>query len=321
MDEFGIIARHFAPLATTPGAFGLKDDAAAIAARPGFDLIVTTDQIAEGTDFFKHDPPATIAKKALRVNLSDLAAKGAAPDCYLLAIALPPGMTEEWLADFAAGLAADQARYGISLLGGDTSATEGPLTITLTAFGFVPQGRMVTRGGARPGDAIYVTGGIGDSAGGLAIFNREKHALTEAQRDHLVARYRMPEPPIDFGKRLPGLATASVDVSDGLIADVGHLASASRVAVEIEAEAIPMSDALRAYWGAGPDAILRAATSGDDYQIAFSASPAREGDIRAAAMQTGVTVTRIGVVAAGEGVLLNYQCRPLPVPKPGYRHF
>lgn len=321
MDEFGIIARHFAPLATAPGAFGLKDDAAAIAARPGFDLIVTMDQIAEGTDFFKHDPPATIAKKALRVNLSDLAAKGTAPDCYLLAIALPPGMTEEWLAEFAAGLAADQARYGISLLGGDTSATEGPLTITVTAFGFVPQGRMVTRGGARPGDAIYVTGVIGDSAGGLAIFNREKHALTEAQRDHLVARYRMPEPPVDFGKRLADLATASVDVSDGLVADVGHLASASGVAVEIDAEAIPMSDALRAYWGAGPDAILRAATSGDDYQIAFSASPARDGDIRAAALQAGVTVTRIGTVRAGEAVLFNYQGRSLPVPKPGYRHF
>jgi len=321
MDEFGIIARHFAPLATAPGAFGLKDDAAAIAARPGFDLIVTTDQIAEGTDFFKHDPPAAIAKKALRVNLSDLAAKGATPDCYLLAIALPQDMTEEWLAEFAAGLGADQARYGISLLGGDTSATEGPLTITITAFGFVPQGRMVKRGGARPGDAVYVTGFIGDSAGGLAIFKREKHALTEIQRDHLVARYRVPEPPIEFGKRLAGLASSSVDVSDGLVADMAHLASASGVAIDIHAERIPLSDALRAFWGEGPDAILRAATSGDDYQIAFSAPPARDGDIRAAAASAGVTVTRIGMAAAGEGVTLHHQGHPLPVPRPGYRHF
>ncbi|MBN9543838.1 MAG: thiamine-phosphate kinase [Alphaproteobacteria bacterium] len=319
MDEFGIIARHFAPLATTPGAFGLKDDAAAIAARPGFDLIVTTDQIAEGTDFFAQDPPASIAQKALRVNLSDLAAKGAVADCYLLVLALPPGATEEWLAQFAAGLGADQQRYGISLLGGDTSATTGPLTVTVTAFGFVPQGRMVTRGGAKPGDAIYVTGSIGDSAGGLAILKREPHALNQAQRDHLVARYHTPEPPIDFGKRLAGLATASVDISDGLIADIGHLAAASGVAVAVDAEAVPLSDALRALWGT--DAILRAATSGDDYQIAFSASPARDGDIRAAAAQAGIAVTRIGAVAAGEGVTLHHQGRLLPVARPGYRHF
>ncbi len=215
MDEFGIIARHFAPLAIAPGAFGLKDDAATIAARPGFELIVTTDQIAEGTDFFKHDPPATIAKKALRVNLSDLAAKGAVPEYYLLTIALPHGMTDEWLADFANGLNADQESYGISLLGGDTSATQGPLAIGVTAFGFVPQGRMVKRSGAKPGDAIYVTGTIGDSAGGLAIFRHEKHALTETQRDHLVGRYRVPEPPVAFGRCLADFATASVDISDG----------------------------------------------------------------------------------------------------------
>lgn len=321
MDEFGIIARYFAPLATAPGAFGLKDDAAAIPARPGFDLIVTTDQIAEGTDFFKHDPPRTIAKKVLRVNLSDLAAKGAAPDCYLLAISLPVGVTGEWLAEFAAGLAEDQAHYGISLLGGDTSATEGPLTAAVTAFGFVPHGQMVKRSGARPGDALYVTGTVGDSAGGLAIFRREKHALTEAQRDHLVGRYRIPEPPIDFAKRLTAFATASVDVSDGLVADIGHLTSASGVAIEIDAEMIPRSDALRAFWGDGVDAILRAATAGDDYQVVFSADPARDPDIRREADAAGIAVTGIGVVTAGEGVALRYRGELLPVPKPGYRHF
>jgi thiamine-monophosphate kinase len=311
MDEFDIIARHFAPLATAPGAFGLKDDAAAITARPGFDLIVTTDQIAEGTDFFKHDPPATIAKKALRVNLSDLAAKGAAPEYYLLTIALPQGMTEEWLADFAAGLKSDQENYGISLLGGDTSATEGPLAIGVTAFGFVPQGRMVKRSGARPGDGIYVTGTIGDSAGGLAIFNREKHALTDIQRDHLIARYRVPEPPVDFGKHFLGnFATASVDVSDGLIADIGHLASASGVAIEIDAEMIPLSDALRAFWGKGPEGILRAATAGDDYQIAFTAPPGLSGPF-----------TCIGQVRAGEGISLSVNGEKVVVPQPGYRHF
>jgi thiamine-monophosphate kinase len=310
MDEFAIIARHFAPLATAPGAFGLTDDAAVIPARPGFDLVVTTDQIAEGTDFFKHDPAATIAQKALRVNLSDLAAKGASPEYYLLTIALPHGMTDEWLADFATGLNADQKHYGISLLGGDTSATEGPLAIGVTAFGFVPQGRMVKRSGARPGDAIYVTGSIGDSAGGLAIFRREKHSLTEAQRDQLIARYRVPEPPVDFGRRLAEFATASVDISDGLIADIGHLASASGMAVDIDAGTIPLSDALRAFWGEESDAILRAATSGDDYQIAFTGRPGLRGPF-----------TCIGQVRAGEGVHFCVNGQEVVVPQPGYLHF
>ena len=322
MNEFDIIARYFAPLATAPGAFGLKDDAAAIPPRPGFDLIVTTDQIAEGTDFFKHDPPDMIAKKALRVNLSDLAAKGAAPDCYLISLALPHGITEEWLAGFAAGLRQDQAHYDFSLLGGDTSATEGPLAIAVTAFGFVPQGEMVKRGGARPDNALYVTGFIGDSAGGLALFKREKHALTEAQRDYLIARYRVPEPPVDFGVRfLRDLATASVDISDGLIADLGHVALASRVKIEIEAKAIPRSDALRAFWGDAPEAIVRAAIAGDDYQIAFTADPAREAEIRAAAAKSHISVTRIGRALVGEGTVLLYDGQALSIPKSGYRHF
>ena len=169
MDEFQIIAGIFAPLAGE-GAFSLKDDAAVIAARPGFDLVVTTDAVAEGTDFFAFDPAPMVAQKALRVNLSDLAAKGAVPHAYLLNIALPPSTDMAWLRAFAHGLADDQAAFGISLLGGDTARTEGPLSIAVTAFGFVPEGRMLRRSGARPGDGVYVTGTIGDSGGGLAIF-------------------------------------------------------------------------------------------------------------------------------------------------------
>ena len=220
MNEFEIIAEIFAPLARDPGAFGLKDDAAVIAPRPGIDLIVTTDQIAEGSDFFAHDSAGSVAKKALRVNLSDLTAKGAKPAFYLLTIALPAGMTMEWLTAFAAGLQADQEKFGISLLGGDTGRSEGPLSITITAFGFVPEGQMIRRSGARPGDDVYVTGTIGDSGGGLAIFKREKHSLGEQDRDYLTTRYRLPEPPVTLGEKLRGLASASVDVSDGLIADL-----------------------------------------------------------------------------------------------------
>jgi thiamine-monophosphate kinase len=322
MDEFGIIARYFAPLASDAGAFGLKDDAAVISPRPGFDLVVTTDQIAEGIDFLTSDPAATVAQKALRVNLSDLAAKGAQPDYYLLNLALPRAVTEDWLADFAAGLSDAQRQFGISLLGGDISATEGPLGISVTAFGFVAEGRMVKRSGAQAGNAVYVTGTIGDSAGGLAILRHEPHELTHTQRDYLTARYRQPEPPVVFGSRfLTDLASAAIDVSDGLIADLGHVASASHVKIDLDAETIPRSKALCALWGEGEGATVRAVTAGDDYQIAFTARPAADAEILAAAARAAISVSRIGTVRAGEGVVLHHQGRVLAAPKPGYRHF
>jgi thiamine-monophosphate kinase len=322
MDEFRIIAEIFTPLAVSPGAFGLKDDAALIAARPGFELVVTTDQVAEGTDFFKHDPAESVGRKALLVNLSDLAAKGAGPKYYLLNIAVPEGMTLEWLKAFAGGLKIVQDRYGLSLIGGDTSRTEGPLAIAITAFGFVPQGGMIRRSGARAGDAVYVTGTIGDSGGGLAIFQREKHALSEEQRDALIGRYRIPAPPVDFGAvALPKFAHASVDVSDGLIADLGHVADASAIRITLDSGAIPRSAALRAFWGDGIEAIVRAATAGDDYQIAFTADPAREQEVMAAAQEAAIAVTRIGSVEGGQGVILRHDGEVVPVPKAGYRHF
>ena len=178
--------------------------------------------------------PAPSRRKPCGVNLSDLAAKGAVPEFYLLNLALPSGGTVEWLKAFASGLAADQKKYGVSLLGGDTGRTEGPLSITVTAFGFVPQGKMIKRSGARPGDHVYVTGTVGDSGGGLAIFKREKHALNDQDRDYLIARYRLPEPPLGWSEALRGLASASVDVSDGLMADLGHLAGASGVRIVVE---------------------------------------------------------------------------------------
>lgn len=321
MDEFQIISSIFAPLAGD-GAFGLKDDAAIIPARPGFDLVVTTDAIAEGADFFAFDPADTVARKTLRVNLSDLAAKGAAPHGYLLNLALPPSITLDWLAAFAAGLKEDQAEFGLALLGGDTARSEGPLSIGITAFGFVPQGAMVRRDGAQAGDDVYATGSIGDSGGGLAIFKRETHALDAAQRDALTARYRVPQPPVRFGAQaLRALASASVDVSDGLIADLGHMARASSVQIAVDADLIPRSDALRAFWGDGDDAILRAATAGDDYQIAFTAPQNHRALVLRAASDSRVTVSRIGQVAAGEGVELRREGRVLAVPRSGYRHF
>jgi thiamine-monophosphate kinase len=307
MDEFGIIARYFAPLAGE-GALGLTDDAALLSPRAGHDLVITTDAIAEGVDFFGFDPAGTIAQKALRVNLSDLAAKGAVPAQYLLNLSLPHTVTPDWLAGFADGLAQDQQAFGITLLGGDTSATDGALAIAVTAFGYVPQGGMIRRSGAKPGDHVYVTGTIGDSGGGLAIFRREKHTLNDGQRDALIARYRVPQPPVEFADQLRGVASASVDISDGLIADLGHVASASGVRIVVAGECVPLSDPLRALWGAG--ALLRAVTAGDDYQVAFTAPPGLSGPF-----------TCIGHVEAGQGVSLMINGSETALTKPGYRHF
>jgi thiamine-monophosphate kinase len=308
MDEFQIIAEIFAPLAS-PFGFGLKDDAAVIPPQPGEDMVITTDSIGEGVDFFAFDPAGSIAQKALRVNLSDLAAKGASPSWYLLNIALPPTMTMEWLKDFAAGLAEDFKTFGVSLLGGDTSRTDGPLSIAITAIGFVPQERMIRRNSARPGDDVYVTGTIGDSGGGLAILKREKHSLNDADRDTLIARYRVPQPPVAFGATtLRAIAHASVDVSDGLIADLGHIASASGMRIIVEGEKVPLSLPLRALWGG--DALLRAVMAGDDYQIAFTAAPGLTGPF-----------TQVGRVEKGEGVSLMLGAKEIAVPRPGYRHF
>ncbi|MEY4706433.1 MAG: thiamine-monophosphate kinase, partial [Pseudomonadota bacterium] len=290
------------------GAFGLKDDAAIVPQRSGHDLVVTTDTIIEGVDFFGFDPSSSIARKALRVNFSDLAAKGAVPAHYLLNLSLPHTITPDWLAGFTQGLAADQAEYGVTLLGGDTGATDGPLSIAVTAFGFVPIGKMVQRSGARVGDHVYVTGSIGEAGGGLAIFRREVHSLSDADRDSLIARYRVPEPPVAFASALRDIAYASIDVSDGLIADLGHVAFASGVRIVVEGERVPLSAPLKAFWGV--NVMQRAVTAGDDYQIAFTAPPGLGGDF-----------THIGLVEAGAGVILTLKGQEIALPKAGYRHF
>jgi thiamine-monophosphate kinase len=306
MDEFAVIAKYFAPLAGE-GAFGLTDDAAVLPSRPGHALVVTTDALAQGTDFLAGDPPDTVAQKALRVNLSDLAAKGAAPACYLLNLTVPRDVTPQWLSAFAAGLKRDQDLFGISLMGGDTSA--GPLSIAITAFGFVPEGRMIGRGGARAGDHVYVTGTIGDSGGGLAVLRGQGQTLSAADRDFLIARYRVPRPPVGFGAAgLRDGAHAAVDVSDGLIADLAHLAGASRVALVVDGALVPLSAPVKALWG--DNALLTAVGAGDDYQIAFTGPPGLQGPF-----------TAIGHVEQGAGVRLMQGGRELPVERPGYRHF
>jgi len=318
LREFALISKHFAPLATSRGALSLTDDACVIEENSHCDLVVTSDALIEGVHFLNRDPPNLIARKALRVNLSDLAAKGAQPLGYLLAICLPRHCGEDWLEAFAAGLAEDQDRFGVSLLGGDTTATRGPLTLAITALGRVPKGRMIARGGARPGDGVFVSGTIGDAGAGLAICKGE--LLAGEGADFLVGRYRLPTPRLELGRALLGTAAAALDVSDGLIGDLAHIAEVSKVRITVDAERIPLSDALAGAWGRETEAVVRAATAGDDYEIAFTAAT-QEGAL-AAGRRAGVPITRIGRVETGEGVvLLDGAGREIPVIQPGYSHF
>lgn len=321
--EFELIARLFAPLAqTAPGAFGLQDDAAVLATPPGHELVLKTDAIVEGVDFFRSDPPAAIAQKALRVNLSDLAGKGAVPVGYLLTLLLPDWPDLAWLDAFASGLAEDQTRFGISLLGGDTSATPGPLAISIAAFGFVPNGAMIRRAGARTGDLVFVSGTVGDAGAGLAVVKGESANLAAATRETLVARYQLPSPKLSLGIALRGIATAALDVSDGLIADLGHMADASRVRIVVEGAKLPLSAEVRMLWGKDRQAWVNAATAGDDYEIAFAAAPEKRSAVMDAALRTRVAVTEIGRVIAGAGiVLLDADGAEIVLQRKGFVHF
>jgi thiamine-monophosphate kinase len=321
LGEFALIETLFSPLAAAaPGAAALKDDAALLSVPAGAELVATVDTLVESVHFRRIDPPDLIARKGLRVNLSDLAAKGARPENYLLALSLASWIDDEWLRRFADGLAADQKEFGITLVGGDTTATPGPLTFSITAFGSVPAGRILRRAGAAPGDCVFVSGTIGDAGAGLEML--EAVPPTDlGQPAGLAGRYLLPQPRAALGSELIGLASASLDVSDGLIADLGHIAAASGVHIEVEAARIPLSAALQSLWGTGMHAIVRAATAGDDYEIAFTAPPSVRAEIGAVAARTGIPVTEIGRVLAGQGVTLHDSSgRPMALARPGYSH-
>lgn len=322
--EFEIIDEIFAPLAANaPGAYGLKDDAALFQPSPGYETVLTADAMISGVHFLPADPPESIAKKLLRVNLSDLAAKGAEARGYLLVTAWPPEIEMAWIRRFAEGLAADQAEFGVSLWGGDTVRTPGPMTLSLTAIGEVPEGEAIRRGGAKLGDGIYVTGTLGDAALGLKLLQGELEGLAEEYAAFVAARYREPLPRLTFGQRLPGIAHAALDVSDGLMADLGHICSASGTGARIEFERLPLSPAGRAALAIRPEWAELAATGGDDYEILFTAAPGSAGRIEAVAAETGVQATRIGtVVRAGEGVsAVDAGGSAIPLKQLGYRHF
>lgn len=301
--EDALIARHFAPLATAPGALALTDDTAFYTPPPGFDLVLTKDAVASGVHFLPDDPGATVARKALRVNLSDLAAKGAEPVGYLLALGLPDGWTEVWLADFAAGLAADQRTYGVSLFGGDTIRTVERAVISVTAFGLVPTGGMVRRGAAQAGDRIVVTGTIGDAAIGLKLRLDTglgpRLRLAAADIDHLLDRYAHPRPRVAAAAVVRDNARAAMDVSDGLVGDLRKMATTSGVAIRLAAARVPLSAAAAAAVAADPALLLTAITGGDDYEIAAAVPPEAVAAYIAGCAAAGIPASEIGEAVAG----------------------
>ncbi len=321
LGEFARIARYFAPLAL-PGGLKLRDDVALIDGRRGEQYVLKADAIVEGIHFFADDPPQDIARKLLRVNLSDLAAKGATPVGYLLTMALPKSRGDRWLAAFARGLAADQRKYRIGLFGGDSDAIRGPAVLSLAAIGRIAKGRTVLRSGARAGDIVYVSGTLGDAALGLAVAKGQLGPVAAAARRYLVRRYRLPEPRLGLGRRLVGIAHAAADISDGLVADLGHICEASGVGAVIEAARLPLSLVARRIIARSPRRIRAALAGGDDYELVFTASPAANRRVAAAARAAGVRVTAIGRVVAGRAVqVLDARRRPIHLRQTGYRHF
>ncbi|MBK8175581.1 MAG: thiamine-phosphate kinase [Rhodospirillales bacterium] len=313
LDEFSLIAHHFAPLAASePGAFDLTDDAAVLAIAAGHEVVVTADALIADVHFLSADPPESVGAKVLAVNISDLAAMGAAPRAYVLTAAFPRtwpmDQLDRWLVGFTTGLRAMQEDYGIVLAGGDTVATPGPLALSVTAFGTVEPGCALRRSGARPGDAVYVSGIIGDGVLGLgalgfgALGQGAKANHVAGLPDELIApaitRYRTPRPRVALGRALAGVAGGCADVSDGLIADLGHICRASGVYAIIEAKRVPFSPAGRALLAADADLLPVLLTGGDDYELVFTASSDQASAVEDAARKAGVRVHAIGRIEA-----------------------
>jgi thiamine-monophosphate kinase len=322
--EDSLIARYFKPLATDPGAFGLVDDAAVLSS--GDDIVVTTDAVVEGVHYLATDPPDTIARKALRVNLSDLAAKGARPAGFVLTLALR-SKEDAWLRPFADALGEDAETFACPLLGGDTVSTPGPQMISITAFGRVPKGRMVARTGARPGDRILVTGTIGDAALGLDVLTggavAGALASDSAAMEALVSRYRVPQPRNLLAQAVRDHASAAMDVSDGLAGDLTKLCAASGVSATVEVARVPLSAAAAGLVARNVVCVETLLAGGDDYEVLCTVRPAQSDALIAAGHAAGLAVTIIGTIVAGHERprFLDGQGQELALKRLSYSHF
>jgi thiamine-monophosphate kinase len=323
--EFEVIRRYFAPLAQgMPGALDLTDDACTWQPPADEELVLTVDALIADVHFLSSDPADLVARKMLRVNLSDLAAKGAKPAGYLMTIAIDGTIDEAWLRDFIRGLGEDQQTFGIHLMGGDTVKTPGPLSLTLTAIGNVPPGTALRRHGARPGQHLFTTGTIGDGYLGLQVLRHRFLELGHEQREFLAGRYQLPEPRLAFGQALRqrGLATAAMDVSDGLVADLGHLAKASGCGAILRSNAVPLSSPAAELVAQDPEMMMTLIAGGDDYEILFAAPADRSDEIATLAQSLGQRVTEIGECVAGAGVqVVDRDGQAIALAQSGYTHF
>jgi thiamine-monophosphate kinase len=324
--EDRLIARHFKPLARHPGAFGLEDDAAVLKIPAGHEVVLKTDAIVGGIHFFPNDPADAVARKALRVNLSDLAAKGAKPAGFLVSIVLPRTVGDRWLAEFSRGLAADAEQYDCPLMGGDTDRTRGPITISIAAFGTLPAGSMVRRRGAKVGDRIVVSGTIGDAALGLRLrqapFKTKRWQLTKGMRKHLLGRYLLPQPRNALAGALRAHASAAMDISDGLVGDLAKLCRTSGVGAAIDAARVPLSPAARKAFAFDRRLIEPILTGGDDYEIVATVARRDLAALLGKARAAGVALTEIGEVVRGRGVrVLAPDGKPMTFKRAAFSHF
>lgn len=326
MREADLIAELFAPLARHPGAFGLTDDAALIECPPG-GLVLTSDALVAGVHFLPNDPPDSIGHKALAVNLSDLAAKGAQPFGYLMTLSLPGSLDRVWLRDFVGGLGALQTEAGIALLGGDTTATPGPISISITALGLAADGHMVMRSGGQEGDAIYVTGTIGDAAMGLGILRdaaqASKWAVNDDAARFLAERYRRPTPRIAAVETVRRHAAASIDISDGLVGDLDRLCQASHTGAVIHARRVPLSAQAARACQAQPSLIADLLTGGDDYELLLAVHPDEAAAFEAGLASAGVPFAAIGRLVEPEHgvVVLDDSGVPMQFARRAFDHF
>ena len=326
LGEFERIDKYFRPLAVNSlGALNLADDAAVLPVSELSGLVVSTDAIVEGVHFLPDDPADLVGRKALRTNLSDLAAMGACPWAYTMTLALGTSARvapEAWLAALAAGLGSDQSIYGIGLVGGDSVSTRGPTILSITVFGKVGAKGVLSRSGASPGDDLYVSGTIGDAYVGLKVLSGELvGSVGELEGADLISRYRLPEPRVSLGIDITECANAAMDISDGLVQDLGHLCRASGVSAVVKFDDVPFSSSVRGLFEAGTVSVEDLLSGGDDYELLFSAPNSAREQIARRANAAGVVVSRIGFCGAGEGVsILDSAEQVLSMRRVGYRH-
>ena len=322
MDEFGLIKKYLAPLAKAEGAFALTDDAAVFSCSEGKEIVVAKDTIVEGVHFLENTKSELIAKKLMRVNLSDMAAMGAVPKYYLLSLCLPKNTKEGWIRNFSNGLKSDQKEFGVTLLGGDTVSHDGKLILTITMIGEVKSGKAIRRNGAKVGDDIYVSGTVGDAAFGLKclesrIENRESSKLN----NKMVDKYLLPQPRISLGQGLSNIANSAIDISDGLLADLEHICDCSGVGALINRCEIPISEGVKQHIDKQDKLWDLVLAGGDDYELVFTANKKNRLKIRKIADKTGIMVTRVGEITRKKGlVVLNDDGESIKIKHTGYKH-